>query len=82
MGGHPTAVTFGGSITVPGLTIPAGGKLNTRTQVTGTKPTTIRLKVWAASAAEPASWQLTATDSTAALQAAGSVGLTAYVSSG
>jgi hypothetical protein len=44
-------------------------------------PTTIRSKVWAAAGPEPATWQLTGTDSTAALQAAGSVGLAAYLSS-
>ena len=51
-------------------------------QVTGANPATIRLKVWAASAPEPAAWQLTATDSSPALQVAGSIGLTVYVSSG
>jgi hypothetical protein len=56
--------------------------LNVRLQVTGTSPTTLRLKVWPATAAEPAAWQLTGTDSAAGLQVAGAVGVTAYLSSG
>jgi hypothetical protein len=49
-------------------------------QVTGTNPTTVRLKVWPATGTEPAAWQTTATDTTAALQNPGAVGLTAYLS--
>ena len=51
-----------------------------RLQVTGTNPTTIRLKVWPAGATEPTAWQTTATDSTAALQGAGAIGLSGYLS--
>ncbi len=42
--------------------------------------TVLTAKVWNASAAEPATWQLTATDATAGLQAAGGVGVWAYLS--
>jgi PKD repeat protein len=66
---------------VPGLMYTAGSRLNTRLQVTGTSPTTLRAKVWLSSTPEPASWQVSATDSTAALQTTGSVGLHTYVSS-
>jgi PKD repeat protein len=67
-------------VTLPGVTYAADRQLRVRLQVTGTSPTTIRMKAWPADAAEPADWQVTATDSAAALQADGSVGLRAYVS--
>ena len=49
--------------------------LKLRTQAIGVNPTTISVKVWAATATEPANWQRTVTDSTASLQAAGAVSL-------
>ena len=52
-----------------------------RFQVTGTNPTTVRAKVWKVGAAEPAAWLVSTTDSTAALQAAGGVGMWVYLSS-
>ncbi|MEW2359031.1 LamG-like jellyroll fold domain-containing protein [Spirillospora sp. NPDC029432] len=64
--------------TVAGLTYAPGQALRMRLQVTGSGPTTLRAKVWADGAAEPG-WQLTGTDSTAGLQAAGSVGLRSYL---
>ena len=67
--------------TIPGLTLAAGQKLRIRLQVDGTSPTTVRAKVWKDGTTEPAGWQYTATDSTAALQAAGGVRLQTYVSS-
>jgi PKD repeat protein len=66
---------------VPGVTFAAGSGLNVRLQVTGTAPTTVRVKVWVTGSVEPAAWQASATDSTAALQVAGGVGVTAYLSS-
>jgi PKD repeat protein len=57
-----------------------GSGLEVRMQVVGTSPTTVRLKVWPSGTAEPSGWQRTATDSTAALQAPGGVGLTTYLS--
>ncbi len=41
----------------------------------GTAPTQLGAKIWAAAAAEPSQWQITATDTTPALQAAGAIGL-------
>ncbi len=79
--GTSTAVTVKPEIAPTGLTIAGGKSVTARFQVTGTAPTTLRLKVWMSGTAEPAAWQLTATDTTAALQAAGSVGVAAYVSS-
>ncbi|WP_116449740.1 PKD domain-containing protein [Blastococcus litoris] len=70
------------AIRASGVTYGPGTVLNVRMQATGTGPTTLRLKVWAATAPEPTAWQLVTTDSGAGLQAAGSVGLTAYLSSG
>ena len=58
-----------------------GQVLRVRLQVTGTAPTTINAKVWTDGAAEPAAWQLQAQDATAALQAAGAVGVQQYLSS-
>ena len=52
-----------------------------RIQVTGTNPTSVRARVWSASAAEPTTWAVTATDTTAALQVAGGVGAVGYLSS-
>ncbi|TDD75386.1 PKD domain-containing protein [Actinomadura rubrisoli] len=63
---------------VEGLTYEPGKRLHARLQVTGTSPTTLKAKVWADGAAEPA-WQLTGTDATAGLQAAGSIGVWTYL---
>ena len=49
-------------------------------QVTGTNPTTVRLKVWPATQPSPPAWQTTGTDTFAALQNPGAVGLTTYLS--
>lgn len=67
--------------TVAGLTNTAGQQLNVKVRVTGTSPTTISAKVWAVGQTEPATWQVTTTDATAALQTAGSVGVESYLSS-
>ncbi|SEO79289.1 PKD domain-containing protein [Trujillonella endophytica] len=68
----------GGEVTVPGLTWTPGMSLDTRVQVSGVGTTTITASAWAAGTAEPAAPQLTRTDTSASLQAAGSVGLAAY----
>lgn len=69
------------NLTVPGLTYAPGERLQVRFQATGVLPTTLRLKVWKVGTPEPAAWQLTTTDSTAALQTGGGVGLVTYLSS-
>ena len=66
--------------TVPGLTHIAGQTYTVRFEVTGVSPTQLRMKVWPAGTAEPGSWLLSATDATAAMQAAGSVGINTYLS--
>lgn len=65
---------------VPGLALDAGEQLHVRLQVSGTSPTALRARVWQDGAAEPAGWQVAATDASAALQAAGGVGVASYVS--
>jgi PKD repeat protein len=79
--GTPVGLTTG--VTLPTtITYAAGTAINVRLQVTGTTPTTIRLKVWPAGQTEPTAWQATATDSFAALQNPGAVGVTGYLPSG
>jgi len=75
-----TETTLGSSVTVAGLTYTAGTKLNLRTEAFGANPTTVRTKVWVAGSTEPATWQRTVTDSTAALQVPGAVGFYGYLS--
>jgi PKD repeat protein len=64
-----------------GVTYAPGDTLNLRVQVLNTAPTTIRAKVWKVGTVEPSTWLRSVTDSTSALQGAGSVGVTGYVSS-
>lgn len=72
--------TIASSVVVPNLTYAAGTSVKLRLQVTGTSPTTIRARAWSA-ASEPSTWQVSTTDSTAALQAPGGVGIAGYLSS-
>jgi PKD repeat protein len=67
------------SVAVPGFTYVTGDQVNLRVQVTGTAPTTIRARVWRPADAEPSAWLASATDATAAMQAAGGVGLSLYL---
>jgi PKD repeat protein len=80
--GSSTSVPMGGSVTLPG-TLTAGEQVRVRVQsypsATGT--TTVRAKAWWGGSTEPASWQASATNSYAALQDPGAVGLTTYISS-
>ncbi|RFS84680.1 PKD domain-containing protein [Actinomadura spongiicola] len=76
-GNAETAI--GSEQAVPGLTWEPGTPLRLRLEVTGTAPTTLKAKVWAGGATEPAEWHATATDATAGLQAAGAVGLRTYL---
>ena len=76
-----TATNLGTAITIPGLTYGAGTSISVRVQVTGTAPTTVRARAWLTGATEPTTWAISATDSTVALQMAGSVGLVGYLAS-
>jgi PKD repeat protein len=66
--------------TVTGVTYSPNAKLSLRLQVSGASPTTVKAKVWPTGQAEPAAWLSTVTDSTAGLQAPGSVALQATLS--
>jgi len=66
--------------TVTGVRGVVGQFVRVRVQVTGTSPTTVRAKVWQATATEPSGWTVTATDSTAGWQVAGGIGLDSYLS--
>jgi hypothetical protein len=70
------------AVVVPGLTQSPNGFIWLRAQVIGMNPTTINVKAWADGQPEPAGWQFTASDSHAAVQVAGGVGVRAYVNSG
>ncbi|GER22675.1 hypothetical protein NCCP1664_11720 [Zafaria cholistanensis] len=77
VGGAEKAIA---SRTIDGLKYSAGQKLNIRVKVTGSAPTTVSAKAWAAGASEPAAWQATGTDTAPSLQKSGSIALGAYVS--
>ncbi|MDN3496108.1 PKD domain-containing protein [Planococcus sp. APC 4015] len=70
---------IGAGFAVPGTTIAPGSAVRVAFQVAGTAPTTLNAKIWSAAAVEPAAWQMTRTDATAAMQAPGSIGLSSYV---
>jgi trimeric autotransporter adhesin len=65
---------------VAGLAPAPGRSVSARFEVSGTNPTTLRLKAWTAGSAEPAAWLLSTTDGTASHQVAGAVGLATYLS--
>lgn len=75
-----TETPIQGNLAIGGLNYAVGDRLALRLQVTGTGTTTIRAKIWKVGTAEPATWQRSVTDTTAALQAAGGVGLVTYLS--
>ena len=72
--------TIQSALPIGGLNYAVGDRLAMRLQVTGTGTTTVRAKIWKVGTAEPANWQRSVTDTTAALQAAGGIGLTTYLS--
>jgi len=78
--GNATESVIASAVQLP-ITYAAGTQVNVRLQVTGTSPTTLRLKVWPAGTAEPSTWQRTGTDTGTTLQSAGGVGVRVYLSS-
>jgi hypothetical protein len=78
--GSTTETLIGSEVVVTGLTYTPGTVLQFRLQATGTGTTALKAKVWVAANAEPAAWTVSATDSSAGIQAAGSVGFKAYQS--
>lgn len=75
-GGSPVVLVP--EVVVPGITSTPGTVYRVRFSVSGTAPTTLRLKVWANGTPEPVGWNVQATDSTPVLQGPGAVGLHAY----
>lgn len=69
------------SKTVAGLTYSPGSVINVRFGADGTAPTALHARAWAASAAEPTTWQVAAGNSDPALQTAGAVAVIATVPS-
>ena len=67
-------------VTLPSIGFNAGDELNIKLKVSGTAPTALSAKAWKQGTTEPAAWQVTATDSTAAMQAPGGVAVTNYLS--
>lgn len=74
--------SLGPSVPVDGLSHVAGVPIHVRGEVTGTDPTTVRLRAWAAGQPEPEVWHFSATDATPRLQAAGALGLIGHVAAG
>ena len=73
--------SLGTAVVVPGLVSSPGSFIWLRTEITGSNPTTVRVKAWADGQSEPAGWQFVATNSAAGVQVAGSVGLRGYLAS-
>ncbi len=71
--------TIGSEIAVPGLTHAANQPIWLRARITGTNPTTIRVKAWANGSLQPAAWNYTSTNSAAGLQSPGSLGFRSYI---
>jgi peptidoglycan/xylan/chitin deacetylase (PgdA/CDA1 family) len=80
MNGSQPETVIGQEVVVPGLSGAPGSTLSLRLRVAGTSPTTLSFTVWQSGSSEP-SPQVTASDSTAALQTAGVPGITASLSS-
>jgi PKD repeat protein len=80
LSGTATETVIGATTTLPGVTYTPGTPLELRLRVTGSAPTTLDLTVWPAGTAEPSTPTISRTDTTAALQAPGGVGLAAYLS--
>lgn len=64
------------------INLAAGDTIRVRGEATGVSPTTLNLKAWKIGTAEPTVWNTTTTDTTAALQAPGQVGLGVYLGGG
>lgn len=76
-----TATRVGSEVPATNVSFAPGATLRLRAQASGADPTTLRMKAWADTAQEPSAWTYSVTDSTAALQLAGGLGLRSYLSS-
>jgi hypothetical protein len=75
------ALTALATQTVPGYVFASGDVMHLRVQAVGTGSTALRASFWVNAQPVPTSWPLQATDTTAALQAPGGVGVHGYLSS-
>jgi PKD repeat protein len=78
--GSTSPVMIGKEVIVKGLTYTAGTVLHVDVQAAGSGTTNLSATVWADGATQPATPTVTGTDTTAALQGAGAVGLSSYLS--
>lgn len=69
-----------GNVTLMGVSYVAGDAFRMRFQAIGTGTTTLAVKAWKVGTAEPATFALTRTDSSAALQFGGALSLQTYLS--
>ncbi|TFB51751.1 PKD domain-containing protein [Cryobacterium tagatosivorans] len=67
------------TVTLAGITYATGDRLQVRTQVFGTSPTTVRAKAWPLGTAEPTGWQVSVTDATDTMQGPGHIGFALYL---
>jgi hypothetical protein len=80
LAGSSSESAVGAEVLVAGLTYNAATTYRMRVVVTGSNPTTIMVKVWNASASQPAAFNVVRTDAQAAIQGAGSIGLATALS--
>lgn len=69
-----------GEVNVAGLSYTVGKSLRMELTVTGNGTSTLSGRIWVTGGSRPASAQITATDTAASLQSAGSVGIQGYLS--
>ena len=68
-------------VEIAGLNPVAGQWIRLRARATGSGLTALQMRAWSLTAAEPGTWQIQLSDSTAVLQGAGTFGLRSYASS-
>jgi len=68
------------AVTVAGLTYTAGQSLTTRFQISGSSSVVLNAKVWKTGTSQPATWTVSATDSSATLATSGAIALFPYLS--
>ena len=74
----PGATPLRPEVRVPALAATANTWFRLRVEMVGSNPSTLRMRAWRDGTAEPTAWPFVATDSSEAVQLAGSVGLMAY----
>lgn len=79
VGGTETVLA---TASVAGLVYNSGDVLRMKFDANGSGTTTLTGKVWKVGGTEPATWQVSTADTTAALQSAGTFGLIGYLASG